>query len=336
MSDMHRRRLRLQLLNERLWFWARTHRGQLALMIVGLILISGLVAYRQLSTSTPVTSDQALGQFRDSNLSFSPPPGAEGVAEAVAPEQQQGGQQAGTQGTVKSQGGGPQPAENPCDWACFTEVVPPENGVYEYYQCGRSSGQCTGAAPEPEGTESASGLTRPFPRAGQRIIRTTSDRSWTNQHSYSQEHTEEFDLSADDKGVYNHRYKVNVNFGPIQGGSEMRMSPPIRFSSWPMSVGLSWKSSWTDSNREADGDYDCKAVAKEEMLIGGKPVRTWLVECHLVLKGPHNRGDVFLKFWLAPEYRNTVQEYYDQNLQTPQGSYSGKWMVTLANLTPKK
>ncbi|MBW3590141.1 MAG: hypothetical protein KY429_12085 [Actinobacteria bacterium] len=335
MGDMHRRQLRLKLLNERLWFWARTHRGQLALMIVGLILLSGFVAYSQLSTSTPVTSEEALSQFRDSNLSFSPPPVAEGVAEAVAPEQQQSGQPAGSQPGSQPQGGA-QPAENPCDWACFDEPSPPENGVYEYYQCGRSSGQCTGAAPEPQGTESASGLSRPFPRAGQRIIRTTSERSWTNQHIYSQEHTEEFDLSADEVGVYNHRYKVNVNFGPIQGGSEMRMSPPIRFSSWPMSVGLSWKSSWTDTNREADGDYDCKASAKEEMLIGGTPVRTWLVECHLVLKGPHNRGDVFLKLWLAPEYRNTVQEFYDQNLQTPQGSYSGKWMVTLANLTPKK
>jgi hypothetical protein len=300
---------------------------------VAFIGLAGFAAYQQISTSTPVTSEEALERFRAA-ATQSPPPELTGVAEAVPPS---GGPEAAP--TAKPTGS--QPAQGAqqtqaCDWACPTTTTPPENGTYEYYQCGRTSGQCTGADTEPPGTESASGINRDLPRVGQRTIQSMSDRSWLNRHFYSQEHTEEFDVSNDAGGVYNSRYKVDLQFGPIHGGTELRMEPPIRFASWPMSIGLGWKGAWTDANREGDGEYECKTVAKEELKIGGQPAKTWVVDCHLKLKGPEVSGDVLLKFWLNPERRNTSQEYYEQALQTPQGPYSSKWMVTPASLSPKK
>jgi hypothetical protein len=310
----------------------RRHKGRFALGIVAFIGLAGFVAYKQMSTSTPFTSEEAIERFR-ANEALSTPPDATGVAEAVPATSGAAPPPTAKPGAQSSEAG--QPAKS-CDWACPTTTNPPENGTYEYYQCGRTSGQCDGSQVEPAGTESASGLNRDLPRLGQRTIQSSSERSWLNRHFYSQEHLEEFDVSNDAGGVYNHRYKVDIRFGPIQGGSELKMQPPIRFASWPMSVGLSWKGAWTDTNREGDGDYECKVLSKEELKIGGQPAKTWLLDCHLRLKGPEVSGDVLLKFWLNPEQRNTSQEYYEQSLQTPQGPYSSKWMVTLANLSPKK
>lgn len=309
------------------------HKGRFALGIVAFIGLAGFAAYKQLSTSTPFTSEEAIERFRAAEK-LSPPPEASGVAEAIPATGEPEPIPTAKATRAQSPQAG-QPTKS-CDWSCPTTTNPPENGTYEYYQCGRTSGQCDGSQAEPAGVESASGLNRDLPRVGQRTIQSSSDRSWLNRHFYSQEHIEEFDLSNDAAGVYNHSYKVDIRFGPIQGGSHLRMQPPIRFASWPMSVGLSWKGAWTDSNREGDGDYECKVVSKEELRIASQPAKTWLLDCHLRLKGPKVSGDVLVKLWLNPEQRNTSQEYYEQSLQTPQGPYSSKWMVTLANLAPKK
>lgn len=321
-----------------IWYWVRTHRKLYALLIAILFVLDLTAIYFRFNSTTVFTGNSAVQEFRkkqaaaDAAQTQAPPPSQ---AQAAAPSSPTAAPAAKT-----SKGGAQNEPAAQCDWVCPTSFTPPENGVYRYFQCGRTSGQCTGdAASEPAGSEkfgSENAPPREFPRQGQRIITTTGPQSWTNEHVYAEEHREQFDLSVDPSGVYNSRYKVDIKFGLVAGGSDIRQQPPFKLTQWPMKLGLTWSGSWTDPNRQGDADYNCKAIAKEELAIGGQKVKTWVAECRIHLKGPQINGDVLIRFWLSPELRNTAQELYDQTLSTPQGYYKGTWMATLSNLKPQR
>lgn len=316
--------------NERIWFWVRTHRGRYALLILTLLATSAVAAFAQMSRTTQVSTSDAIAEYERRKDTFTPPvPPAE---DQVVTGEATSAAASSSQPEVTSS----EPSEIACDWICTTDFSPPEPGVYEYFQCGRTSGQCTGQDGEPRGQEKfGGGLAREFPRTGQRAITRTSEKTWNNIHYYADEHREEFDLSITTSGVFNHRYKIEIKVGPVPGGSELRQEPPLRFAVWPMHLGQTWNGSWIDSNRNADADYDCAVEAKEEVRIRSRALRTWVVACGLHLKGPKQQGEVGIRLWLSPELRNTVQEIYDQDLSTPQGHYEGQWMVTLADDRPK-
>ena len=331
---------RLGSINESIWYSVRTHRRRYTAIFVLLLLLQGYALYQRVTTATQFESSDAVAEFRKRQQEVAAAQATEAPPTTQAPAQTGASGSQPAQGPAK--GAAPQPgglpAQPECDWACPASFEPPQQGVYEYFQCGRVSGQCTGEEPEPTGTESfgpGGGAARPFPRRGQRIISHRGGGLWSNEHIYAKEHREEFDLTIDSSGVYNSRYKVEVKIGGLEGGSDIRQSPPLKFSQWPIALGQAWNGSWTDTNRESDADYSCKVIAKEEIAVGGQKIRTWVTECQLHLKGPKVSGEVLLKLWLAPQYRNTVQELYDQKLDTPQGPYSGKWMVTLSNPNPK-
>lgn len=312
--------------------WIRTHRLRYGAVILLLLLIESYALFTQFASTTAFTSQEAVEEFRERQTEVAP------QVEAPAPGATAGATQAPAspvpQAGTQSK---PQAAAGPaCEWACVTTDAPPDNGVYEYFQCGRTSGQCTGEDSEPQGMESfGGGLTRSLPRRGQRILSSTGTNTWNNVHIYAEEHREEFDLSFENNAVLNHRYKVDIKIGPVTGGSDMKMQPPMKFSQFPMTVGMSWNGSFTDLNRNSDADYACQVVGKEEIKVQTSKVKTWVVDCKMTLKGPKTRGTVNLRFWVSPEQRNTIQEVYDEALETEQGAYTGKWMVTLANLKPK-
>lgn len=312
--------------------WIRTHRLRYGALILLLLLVEAYAMFTQLASTTQISTERAVEEFRARQLDVAPSPEAPaggsipGQTQAAASPIPQPQTQSKTQAA---------PAAS-CEWACVTTDAPPDNGVYEYFQCGRTSGQCTGEESEPQGSESFGGsLSRTLPRRGQRILHATGRNSWTNRHIYAEEHREEFDLSFENNGVLNHRYKVDIKIGPVAGGSEMRFQPPLKFSQFPMTVGMSWNASVSDLNRNADADYTCQVVGKEEIKVQTSKVKTWVVDCKMTLKGPKTKGNVNVRFWVSPEQRNTIQEIYDQNLETEQGPYTGKWMVTLANLKPR-
>jgi hypothetical protein len=315
------------------WFWVRTHRKTFALFIAVVLALDMAALYNRFNSTTIVSSESAVEEFRQKQAQAEAAQAAAPQAQATPAQPQQAGP---AQPNVKAGAAAPQ-SQVQCDWVCPSSFAPPDNGVYRYFQCGRTEGQCTGDSSEPVGVESIGGLPpREFPRTGQRIVTTTGPQTFTNEHVYAQEHREQFDLNVDPSGVYNSRYKVDINFGPAGGGSDIRMQPPFKLTQWPLSLGLSWSGNWTDTNRKGDGAYTCKAVSKDELNIGGTKVRTWAVDCQVQLKGPENTGQVLIKFWVAPELRTTVQELYDQKLTTPQGPYEGRWMVTLTNVKPSR
>lgn len=309
----------------------------LGIVLIVMLVAQGAALYERLTTTEAVSKADVLAEYRARQSKVDPSATAEASAGKEPPPQVTASQPPPKSGGAASaQGSGQAPsAAADCDWVCPTVLQPPEAGVYSYFQCSRTAGQCTGSN-EPEGWEEIGGVRRSFRREGSRYVTVSSKTQWNNVHFYADEHKEEFDLSIDETGVYDSRYKVDITFGPVPGGIDIRQEPPFRITAFPLFVGQKWNGSWTDRNGEADADYTSEVVGKEELTIAGKTYRTWVLQHHLTFKGPKDFGTADLKFWLSPELRQPVQEMYDQKLDTPQGPYRGFWKVTLANPKPSR
>lgn len=311
----------------------------LGIVLTVMLVAQGAALYERLTTTRAVDKADVLAEYRARQAKLDPSATAEAPAgEAPPPEGIASQPSPGLSGRAQVAQPRTQAPTTPaadCDWVCPTALEAPEPGVYSYFQCSRTAGQCTGSN-EPEGWEEIGGVRRSFKREGSRYVTVSSKTQWNNVHFYADEHKEEFDLSIDATGVYDSRYKVDISFGGIPGGIDIRQEPPFRITAFPLAEGKKWSGSWKDANGEADADYTSEVVGKEEMTIGGKTYRTWVIKHHLQFKGPKNFGTTDLKFWLSPELRQTVQELYDQKLDGPQGPYRAFWMVTLIDPKPSR
>lgn len=319
-------------------FRPKSLKSWLGIVLTVMLIAQGAALYERLTSTTAVDTADVLAEYRARQGEVDPSATAE-ASGVEAPTSQTAVSQpsavsAGAQG-AQPQGQAPAAQAANCDWVCPTALEAPEPGVYSYFQCSRTAGQCTGSN-EPEGWEEIGGVRRSFKREGARYVTVSSKTHWNNVHFYADEHKEEFDLSIDSSGVYDSRYKVDISFGGIPGGIDIRQDPPFRITAFPLTEGQKWTGSWRDANGEADADYTSEVVGKEELTIAGKTYRTWVIRHHLQFKGPENFGTADLKFWLSPELRQPVQELYDQKLDTPQGPYRAFWMVTLASPKPSR
>ncbi len=315
--------------------WASAHKLRFAGFLLVLALVQGYAVRSALTSSTAVTRTDAIEEFHQ--------------AKAQAAEQQQAGEPAASPGAVanptiaptsnvpvtsKARTTNPGPTAA-CDWTCPTTFASPQEGVFLYYHCGRSTGQCTGAD-EPEAIESVAGVKRPIPRQGYRRVIASSGNAWTNRHEYSREHIETFEMTIDQQGVFNHRYLVELEFGGIPDKFDIRQVPPMQLARFPIALDDNWKGSWKDPNKTADGNYTVRVVGKEELNIGGKTVRTWKITATTELLGPRTFGRADLTLWYFAEKNLIVQEYYDQDVHDNTNvGFKGKWMATLASLNPQ-
>ncbi|MGH2767787.1 MAG: hypothetical protein ACRDIF_02400, partial [Actinomycetota bacterium] len=213
---------------------------------------------------------------------------------------------------------------------------PPDPGVYEWLQCGRSAGQCTGEASEPEASEAITGISRPLPRRGLRTIVVSGPSSWTLGHAYAAEHYEEAEVSRDASAFYFLRLRVDLSLLIQKMSVAIIHNPPLKGFQIPAAQGSSWGGRFDDAGGAAVADYSSTVVGKEEIEVGGQKIRTWLVETNVRLLGPMANGDIQARLWFAPELGATVQEYKKQSLADAQGlTYSSEWMITLASLNPR-
>lgn len=318
----------------RLSRWAAAHRWRYAALILAVVVLQGVVVYGVLTSTTEITTKQAVEEFRRRQQEVS---AAEPVESSASPAPASVEGPAGPTTSASKARGEAQPAAQPgCEWVCATNFSAPPAGVYDWFQCGKETGQCTGADTEAAGSESFGGLGRPLPRTGRRSIIVVSANRWTSYHQYADEHKEEFDLYVDPTGVFGERYKVDIKIGPGSGGSDIRQDPAARFMQFPSALGLSWAGHWEDRNDNSDADYTGGIVDKQEVTVEGRKIRTWVVEMRMKLLGPRSTGDVFVRIWVSPESRQTIQEFYDQTVTDERGfQYRGRWMITLANLQPK-
>lgn len=315
--------------------WASNHRRIYSALIVALLVAQLAAVYSRLSSSEEVPPSRALDEFRRRQEAAKNLPDPTSLVEvSSAPTVAASGLPGAN--SLSSAGGGGSPTSS-CEWVCQGPLTAPKEGVYEWYQCGRDLGQCSGAETEPAGSEELGGVGREFPRKGQRSVIVTAANKWTSAHQYSGEHKEEFDLFVESSGVMGDRYDVDITIGPGSGGIHIKQVPPARYMQFPAAVGADWSGRWEDANREADADYAARIIDRQEIVISGRKVRTWVVELKMKLSGPKSTGDVLVRLWVSPEQRQTVQEFYDQSVTDDRGfTYKAKWMITLSVLDPKR
>lgn len=208
----------------RLTSWAAAHRWRYAALILAVVVLQGVVVYGVLTSTTEITTKQALEEFRRRQQEVS---AAEPVESSASPAPASVEGPAGPTTSASKARGEAQPAAQPgCEWVCATNFSAPPAGVYDWFQCGKETGQCTGADTEAAGSESFGGLGRPLPRTGRRSIIVVSANRWTSYHQYADEHKEEFDLYVDPTGVFGERYKVDIKIARARGAATFAKTQP--------------------------------------------------------------------------------------------------------------
>lgn len=298
----------------------------LALAITTLLVGLGGVGYRWFTASTEVSSDEAVRRFREGRPSpdGSPTPGPTptpaGLAAAATPTSEAGGRSEATV-SAPTPTPVPTPAPPPTGPGGFV-LLPPEEGVYEWETDGWEE-----VSPGPP--------RRDLPERSRRIITEEGERTWMNDHIYSEQHEEWFPLTISDQGVTAASYRLRVSFGPVTQDQKLDFSPPMRFSVFPFEVGQQWQGSWEDAPDNTRGTYVGRTFEHTHLDIGGEQVEVWGVEIDMEMEGDIS-GTVLTRIWVSPEYRMTVKEFYDQEVESGPGTYEGEWTITLLSTTPQQ
>lgn len=305
----------------------RGRRGAvLALAITTLLVGLGGVGYRWFTASTEVSSDEAVQRFREGRPSpeGSPTPGLTptpaDLAAAATPTPGTGGGRSEVTVSAPTPTPVPTPAPPPTGPGGFV-LLPPEEGVYEWETDGWEQ-----AGPSPR---------RDLPERSRRIITREGERTWMNDHIYSDQHEEWFPLTVSEQGVSAASYRIRVAFGPFTQDQQLDFSPPMRFSVFPLEVGQQWQGSWEDAEDNTRGTYVGQTFERTHLDIGGEQVEVWGIEVDMEMEGDTS-GRVLTRIWVSPEHRMTVKEYYEQEVESGPGTYEGEWTITLLSTTPQQ
>lgn len=298
-------------------------RGIVLVLAVATLLVGlGGVGYRWFTTSTEVSSAEALQRFREGRATpdGSPSPGPTPTPADTAPTPTPAGRSEATV-TAPTPTPVPTPAPPPTGPGGFV-LLPPEEGVYEW---------------ETQGWEQVNPGPgrRDLPERSRRIITHEGERSWLNDHIYSEEHEEWFPLTISEQGVSAASYRIRVSFGPITQDQKLDFSPPMRFAVFPLEVGQQWQGSWEDAPDNTRGTYVGETFERTTLDIGGEQVEVWGVEVDMEMEGDTS-GTVLTRIWISPKYRMTVKEFYDQRVESGPGTYEGEWTITLVSTSPQR
>ena len=310
-------------------------------MIVG---VFGFFGYRWLTTSTPVTRDQALQMFKEESRQADEAAAAStsGSKEESSKGSESDGKSsdAGSNDPSKatdqssgSGGGGSSPKNDQTAVAAGTGSqnstaakksssrgydypTTPEEGVYSW---------------STEGWEEAAGIRREFPRESQRIITASDGDSYKQHHYFSEEREIWSEFVTSKKGMHMASQRNRAKFGPVTNDSTITFSPAMLVGLAHPEVGKSWSGSWKG---KTSGTYAARIFDRGTMTVGGESLEVWGYELRLQMKG-ELEGTVFARIMYAPEHALTVQENYKQDIQSERGRYRAEWSVTLKSTTPQ-
>ena len=195
---------------------------------------------------------------------------------------------------------------------------PPEEGVYSWAT---------------DGYEEIGGARRRFPEETQRILTLNGDGHWTQHHYFSEEREIWTYFHWGQRGAEITKQRNKVKFGPITNDSTLDFSPPMLVGPRALKVGAQWGDDWDSGNTY--GSYSSEIFEHTTLDVGGEEVEVWGIAYEIVLHG-EQEGKVIAKVWLAPDYSLTVQEYYDQNVESGGARYHGEWTVKLKSLHPEQ
>lgn len=197
-----------------------------------------------------------------------------------------------------------------------TRRVTPEEGVYSWAT---------------EGWEEAAGIRREFPEESQRIITASDGDSWKEHHYFSEEREIWSEFVISQKGAHIALQRNRARFGPVTNDSTVDFAPPMLVGLAAPKLGASWTGEWQG---RTSGTYSARIFDHSTMVIGGDQVEVWGYETRMQMRGELN-GTVLARVMYSPEYAMTVQEHYEQNLETERGRYRAEWTMTVKSTAPQ-
>ncbi|MBW3594617.1 MAG: hypothetical protein KY391_03480 [Actinobacteria bacterium] len=300
----------------------------------------GFFGYRWLTSTTPVSRETALQMFEaeseqaDATTSTTKKKSNKSASGKGRTEKKKTGSATGV-ASSGSGGGGSSPTNDQTTVAAGTESssrgersktakkagyeypTTPENGVYSW---------------DTDGWEEAAGIRRQFPNESQRIITASNGSSWKQHHYFSEEREIWSEFVISKKGAHLAMQRNRAKFGPVTNDSTIDFSPPMLVGLASPKEGASWNGKWKG---RTSGSYASRIFEHGTMAIGGETVEVWGYEVRMQMRGELN-GTVFARVMFAPKYALTVQEHYEQTIETDRGRYRANWTMTLKSTTPQR
>jgi len=291
-------------------------------------LVMGVAGYKWMTTSTPVSSDQAVDIFRAEKGHKAPSdtrteparrkkgsPVTRRQADSTRSAAKTASQpSAAAAATTQTRAGDGTSSSSQSDGTVRTL---PEDGVYSWAT---------------DGYEQAAGARRSLPKEMQRIITLDGKHGWT-QHDYFSEQREawtEFRVLKAGVSIASQRNKVT--FGPVTNDETITFAPPMLVGPTNLEVGQRWEGSWKG---DTYGTYTGRTFEHRFLEIGQKRVEVWAVEVLMEMKG-EVRGEVQARVWIAPEYGMTVKEHFVQDVEADVGTYHAEWTTKLKSVRPRR
>lgn len=295
------------------------------------LLVFGIAGYRWITTVTPVDRTRAVELFRAERDEIAETSlGDDDRVTSDAKRATSGGNRKGrgsratkerTTGAATTVAAGSRntggPGQRTTSSTASPRWHPPEEGVYSWAT---------------DGYEQVSGARREFPKETQRILTLNGDGHWTQHHYFSEEREiwTHFHWGARGAEITGQRNKVT--FGPVTNDSTIDFSPPMLVGPRNLKVGYEWGGSWEG---ETHGTYSNKIFEHTTLDIGGEEVEVWGISYNIELHGKQE-GRVTAKVWLAPDYSLTVQDYYNQDIESSGTRYHAEWTMKLKSLHPEQ
>lgn len=285
--------------------------------VILLVTGSGTVGYRLLSSSTDVSTEEAVQRFRKGR---SPSPTA----------RPHGGDHA-QNAEPSSSGAGEQTVEDPetPSLAIDSEPFGPEpSGTPE------TDDEVTADRPEPgvyswrtEGFERAAGVRRELPKETQRIVE-LGDDSWTAHHVFSQEKEQWFTFMTTNRGVEVSQVRDKIRIGPFVEDETIEFDPPQQFVPIPIRQGDRWEGPWASSDGDLYGTLQGVVGHRETVPIGNQSFETWMVDVVLQIEGDA-AGRIEYRAWFSTELGMAVREQVVEDIEDGPVSYHAEWDIKL-------
>ena len=306
---------------------------------LSLTIVMGAAAHGWMTTSAPVTVDQALEEFRQS-ASRQPGPKPDGAQKAPVGERTSRAEKSSDKSERKT-GAGPKQQSQPQLAAAPTgqTQAPSDNASdpqqpakndrsgSEYERSEPREGVYTWAT---QGWESAGGARRNFPEESQRVV-TIENGGWYQHHYFSNQRETWTRFRVVEGGAAISMQRNKVTFGPVTQDSTIDFAPPMLVGPTDLEVGKKWQGRWSG---KTTGTYTGEIFERVALNIGGEQVEAYGIAIDMQMRG-EIEGEVNAKVWLSPKYAMTVREYYRQRVKADVGDYNAEWTMTLKSLQPQ-
>lgn len=310
--------------------------------VVLILTTFAFFGYRWLTNVTPVSKDRALQMFEQESTEAkaSKKKKTEGSKEQAGPGKVDAKKDRGkvrVAGSSSGSGGGGSSPKN--DQTTVAAGTDPKETAENKSRAAKKAGYEYPTTPEEgvyswatKGWEEAAGIRRDFPDESQRIITASDGSSWKQHHYFSEEREIWSEFVVSKKGAYLAMQRNRAKFGPVTNDSTIDFSPPMLVGLASPEEGASWSGEWEG---RTSGTYTSRIFEHGTMVIGDEKLEVWGYEVRMQLRGELD-GTVFARVMFSPKYALTVQERYQQTIQSERGRYRADWTMTLKSTTPQR